>query len=661
MSLPMARTPAMAPASTRASTASRHDALLLSLPVALLMCLQAGLFIWAADRGIDFTDESYYLLNYLHWRELSATVTFFGAYFEVPFRLFGQHVAAMRIFGMVMLMAAGGFFAWRVLAFAASCGRAGRGGGIGGDDAALGRGALHPAPGVVVGMLSACFYYSYVTTLRAPSYNLLVLFCMLVATGLMLALAEGRGTRTQRCATALGYGLLLGACALGKAPSAAAMVFCHGVFFVVFNRRRGTVELAAMVIAGVALNLMWLQVLRPGWVQVLRDGVTLTTTLDGRYSSIPFANLRDAALRGAVRLLPLLALGALPFAFIVRRWGRTHRALLSGLVVALVTGIMLTIQLQGYGKSWWALLLFGTAMLAWAERACCTPAARNPAALGLSALLFALPVAYSIGTNGSLPAHTQMAAVFGVVAMMLPLQRLWVAGLIHRSALALALAVLCLPTLVSQWRSLTEPDFTYRLRTGLLGQRLPLVLGAAGDALRVDEVTRDNIAAFSHAMHAAGYVAGEPILDVTGDGPGLVYALGGRPVGTAWLIGGYAGSERVAMLVLNSVPAATLRQAWVVSADDNPRALPSWAAMLRERVGGPSHMLAGTMPYWAQYRWDGKSVEPLTLSLWRPTSTARLAVSPQTPCRRRAGVQCALRRHRQHAIPRHSQARPGRH
>ena len=635
MSLPMARTPAMAPASSSASTATRHDAWVLALPVALLLCLQAGLFIWTASRGIDFTDESYYLLNYLHWRELTATVTFFGAYFEAPFRLFGQHVAAMRIFGMVLLMAAGGFFAWRVLAFAASRDRTGSGDVSSGDDAERGRGTLQPAPGVVVGMLSACFYYSYVTTLRAPSYNLLVLFCMLVATGLMLTLAEGRGTRTQRCATALGYGMLLGACALGKAPSAAAMVLCHGVFFAVFNRQRGTTELAAMVIAGVALNLMLLQALRPGWLQVLRDGVTLTTALDGRYSSIPFATLRDAALRGAVHLLPMLALSALLFALVIRRWGRTHRALLSGLVVALVTGIMLTIQLQGYGKSWWALLLFGTALLAWTERACrapkAAPAACVPAVLGMSALLFALPVAYSIGTNGSLPAHTQMAAVFGVVAIMLPLQRLWAVGLIHRSALALALVVLCLPTLVSQWRSLSEPDFTYRLRTGLLGQRLPLVLGAAGDALLVDEVTRDNIAAISHAMHAAGYVAGEPILDVTGDGPGLVYALGGRPVGTAWLIGGYTGSERVALLVLNSVSVATLRQVWVISADDNPRALQSWAVMLRQRIGGPSHMLVGTVPYWAQYRWDGKPVEPLALSLWRPTSPAHLAASLGTP------------------------------
>ena len=43
-----------------------------------------------APRGFDFTDESYYLLNYLYWRDLTATVSFFGAYFELPFRMLGK-------------------------------------------------------------------------------------------------------------------------------------------------------------------------------------------------------------------------------------------------------------------------------------------------------------------------------------------------------------------------------------------------------------------------------------------------------------------------------------------------------------------------------------------------------------------------------------------
>lgn len=606
----MSRSMTGAPRASRVAVSpSRSDGLLLALPVLALLCLQAGLFVWMAPRGVDFTDESYYLLSYLHWREFTATVTFFGVYFDAPFRLFGQHVAAIRIFGMAMLLSAGGFFAWRAMAFAGDR-----------DDS-----GPRQWPFVAGGMVASLFYYSYVTTLRAPSYNLLVLFCMLVATGLLLTLVEGRGSRRQLWAAAFGYGLVLGACALGKATSAAAMVLCHVAFYAAFNRQRHRLELAGLALVGMALNFALLEWMRPGWFQVLRDGVTLTTTLDGRYASIPFATLWDAVLRGALRLLPALAFAALVFGLVVRRWGRANRGVLSALVVLLVAGIMLTIQLQGYGKSWWALLLFGTVLLWLAERLCrerALPARAAVPTFGLTILLFALPVAYSIGTNGSLPAHTQMAAVFPVVAMMLPMRRLWALGLIHRSALVAALATLCLPTLVSQLRSLDDPAFTYRLRAGLLAQHLPVALGAAGDTLQVDAVTRANIERLASAMREAGYRAGDPILDVTGDGPGLVYALGGRPVGVAWLIGGYAGSERVAALVLNSVPVATLRRAWVLSAEENPRALRSWAPLLRERTGEASHALAGSVSYQAQYRWDGLPPLPLTLSLWRPTNRA---------------------------------------
>ena len=596
---------------------SGEDGLLPALPVLALLCLQAGLFVWMATRGIDFTDESYYLLSYLHWREFTATATFFGAYFEWPFRLLGQRVGVIRIFGMTMLVCAGGFFTWRVMVF-------------GGDRDGC---RPHPLPFVIVGMVSALHYYSYVKTLRAPSYNLLVLFCLLVATGLLLTLVEGRGSRQRHCATALVYGLVVGACTLAKATSAVAMVLCHAVFFAAFSRQRRTLELVALALAGAAINFVLLQLMHPGWFQVLRNGVTLITALDNRYTSIQLAPLGEAILRGGVRLLPALVITALVFAVVARRWGVAQRNVLSWLVMLLVAGIMLTIQIQGYGKFWWALLVFGTALLWLAKRRHDTfapPAREVPATLGLSILLFALPIAYSIGTNASLPGHTQMAAVFGMIGIMLPLRRLRGLALIHRSALAGALTLLCLPTLVSQLRSLTDPEFTYRLRVGLMDQRLPVVLGVAGDSLLVDTVTRESIDTLARGMRDAGYTAGEPILDVTGDGPGLVYALGGRPVGVAWLIGGYAGSDRVAALVLNSVPVATLRQAWVVSADDNPRALRSWEPLLRERAGGTSHRLAVSVPYVAQYR-DGLPVAPVALSLWKPTNPVRSMALEKMP------------------------------
>ncbi len=587
---------------------------LVGAPVLALLCAQIGLFVWTAGYGLDFTDESYYLLNYQHWRTLTATSTFFGAYFEWPFRALGGDVGSIRVFGLVLLVAAGGFFTWRVCRF--------------------GRDAAEPIPWryVIAGMAGSLYYYSYVTTLRAPSYNLLVLFCILVASGLLLVLTEGGSSRERLAWVSFGYGLLVGACALTKATSAVAMVVCHLAFLLIFGPMKRLPEWVAFAAAGVGVNLLALHLAQPRWFDVLREGVLLTTTLDARYTTIPFGTLWEAALRGATRLLPSLFIGALAFAIVVRRWGRVHQWVLSLLVVVLVAGIFWTIQFQVYGKSWWALIAFGTALLWMAERLCrVEPLPRwgdVRGVAGLSLLLFVLPICYSVGTNGSLPAHTQMAAVFAIVALMLPLRRLHTLGLIHESALSGALALSCMPMLVSQWHSLDDPAFTYRLRSGLLGQQHPLALGTQGRVLKLDATTREGVVLLTQRMAAAGYRSGDAIFDATGDGPGLVYALGGRPLGVAWLIGGYPGSARMASRVFDALAPDELRRAWVLTAEGNPRALHGFQELLLQRTSGPGYELVGSVDLLPQYRWDGLPPTPVSVSLWRPSAPVSRPAEP---------------------------------
>lgn len=573
-------------------------------PVALLLVLQVGLFVATAWRGLDLTDESYYLLSYQHWRGLIATVTFFGAYFDGPFRLLGADVGAMRVLGMALLVVAGGFFTRQALAF--------------------GRDAAEPVPWpyTAAGMAGAMFYYSYVTTLRAPSYNLLVLFCMLVSSGLLFVLADGRGARWRLGCTAFAYGLLIGACGLTKATSALATVLCHLVFLSCFARVRRLPEWAWLAALGVGVNLLALHLAQPHWLDALLTGVQLTAAMDSHPAAVPFETLRRAVVRGAVRLLPALVLAVLVFWFAAKRWGRTHRSVLSSLVVLTVAGIMLTIQQQGYGKSWWVLLVFGTALLWLAERLCRDspmPRWRDVRGVtGVSVLLFVLPICYSVGTNGSLPAHTQMAAVFAIVALMLPLRRLHALGLVHGGAVMAVLSLLCVPMLVSELRALDDPVFTYRLRTGLLDQRFGLELGDRRRTLHLDAITRDSLHRLQLRMRELGYQPGQPVLDATGDGPGLVYALGGRPLGVAWIIGGYPGSERAAARVLDAVAPAELRRAWVLVADDSPRALRTLPQMVAQRTGGPGPQPVASLRVVAQYRWDGLPPEPVELTVWRP-------------------------------------------
>ena len=282
----------------------------------------------------------------------------------------------------------------------------------------------------------------------------------------------------------------------------------------------------------------------------------------------------------------------------------------------------------------WVLMAFCTALLWLTERLCrdsLLPKWRDVRGVAaLSALLFVLPVCYSVGTNGSLPAHTQMAAVFAVVALMLPLRRLHALGLIHGGAVMVVLPLLGSPMLVSQVRSLDDPTFTYRLRTGLLDQQYGLELGAQRRTLSLDASTHDSIARLRQAMRDLGYQPGQPILDATGDGPGLVYALAGQPLGVAWMIGGYPGSDRVAAQILNRLSVTDLRRAWILSADDNPRALHALPQKVQDRIGGPGPQPVARVRNLAQYRWDGLPPEPVALTLWQPAAADAVAPDPAT-------------------------------
>lgn len=67
----------------------------------------------------------------------------------------------------------------------------------------------------------------------------------------------------------------------------------------------------------------------------------------------------------------------------------------------------------------------------------------------------------------------------------------------------------------------------------------------------------------------AGFQAGTPMIDMTGEGPGTLYALQAKAIGYPWLIGGYAGSNNMVEFALSQVPCADIAAAWLLIDSDN--------------------------------------------------------------------------------------------
>ena len=107
-------------------------------------------------------------------------------------------------------------------------------------------------------------------------------------------------------------------------------------------------------------------------------------------------------------------------------------------------------------------------------------------------------------------------------------------------------------------------DFTGTLR-----------FAGSGGELRVSAETANYIGQLESLANGAGFRIGDPIIDLTGENPGALYALGARAVGAAWLIGGYRGSNDWTLAVLSRVPCDELVRAWILTEPDGRRHLSS--------------------------------------------------------------------------------------
>lgn len=589
----------------------------LALPALLMLLVQIALYLWMAPRGFEFTDESYYLHNFLYWREFTGTVTFFGAYFEWPFRLSGASIAAMRILSLLLVLASTALLVRQVMRF--SWGAPGA--------TAGGRQAFWT---MVAPMAASMLFFGFLSTLRAPSYNLLCLVTMALMSSAMLSVlarrAAGRGTGPM----AFLYGLALGACFLSKATTAVSVTLLHFAFFLALNRDwawRWLAKVVVLVTAGFLLNFLVLTLSYPGWLDMLQEGIAITRVRDGSYSMWMVLNgLRWSLQKQLPTAAPWLLGGAVLLFLARRKIAQASPLMRSFLVVALVAAISFSHVYEPWSRLW----LIVTACVA-ASLWCIERLARQGAPAAYDArreravmvLLLASPLAFSFGTNMPLLAHSAIASLFASTAICLRLYRLGAARAMTGPALAIALALLCLPALLTQWLAWTDVQHTYRQVAPLALQDTPQVLGTKGSVVRVDPGTGRSLLALQQMARDAGMPAGQDMLDLTGDSPGVIYALGARPLGSPWMLGGYPGSSAAIERILQKVDTRRVRVAWLLTSPDKSRRARDWPVILERRIGPGSHRLAASVEVVNPVAATPGEPATVHLQLWKPAEDGR--------------------------------------
>ena len=245
----------------------------------------------------------------------------------------------------------------------------------------------------------------------------------------------------------------------------------------------------------------------------------------------------------------------------------------------------------------------------------------RPRILLVGAAILVVPFAYSFGTNNalmfSLLFHMGGAAIFPSVLAIAQIRAMWVERAIPTWVFAVSLVLMtALPAefLVRQW---IDGNYTYRLGAPLATQTAQLPRNAGEIDLRVAPSLARSVDAYLRLVRDSGFVAGQPMIDFTGQAPGLVALSGGVPLGAIWMIGGPPfDGNLTARISLGAVDPAALRRAWLLTSRDSFASITSWAEIMQSRIGALTHEEAGrvTIPDPTSY----DKTKTMEVTLWRP-------------------------------------------
>lgn len=177
----------------------------------------------------------------------------------------------------------------------------------------------------------------------------------------------------------------------------------------------------------------------------------------------------------------------------------------------------------------------------------------------LAALLLATPHFYAFGSNGNYWSNGSLSAFFWVLACTVSLSPITAhqktpALLTSITTLALLITAICMNnTINTPYR---QPD-SLRKNTSVIS-----ILGK--DKTLVSDTSYVYLASIREQAEHAGFTKGTYALDLTGRSPGTLLALGAQSLGQPWMVGGYPGSNTLALTTLNNESCEALSSAWVL-------------------------------------------------------------------------------------------------
>lgn len=515
--------------------------------------------LWFSNFGLDFTDESFYLVWMSNPFNYSVSATQFGFIYHPLYELLGGNIAALRQANILITFG----LAWVLCNLILKT--------VFETQTLETRRCL-----VISAALATTSLVFLATWLPTPSYNSLTLQALLIA-GSGLLLAEKKTSRTS-----IAGWLLIGVGGwltfMAKPSTAAALGLCAGMYLLLAGKL--SVRLLVISIAA-AVGLLVLSALAidgsiPGFIDRLKDGVEVARTLGGGHTLAQLLRVDDFQLGEKGRTL--LIVGTVVCASASYFSQSKTRPLVFGAALLSISFVLFELAIVGgfiqkplNADPFQGLLIVAIPFagilvgLLLSRLQLLISLTRTQWSLTLIFLTF--PYIYAFGTNNNYWTAGANAGIFWVLAGVVLMGP--VASIVSLSVLLLPLGLAAQMVTVALIHTAIESP--YRQPGPLRTNDYKLEIGKPGSTLALSKGFGRYFAEAIDAANQAGFKKGTPMIDLTGQSPGILYAIGASNIGQAWLIGGYPGSNAVAAAMLKKVSCEQLSRAWLLAEPEGPR------------------------------------------------------------------------------------------
>lgn len=532
--------------------------------------------------GIDFTDEGFYLNWISNPFIYDGSTTQFGFVYHPLYALLGGDIAALRRANVLLTF----FLAWGLVyalfkSFELRF-----------EDSRI---AL---PVAAAGLATSAFviFDFWVIT---PSYNSLALQALLLASiGLLAA-----GKKSTVASVSGWIMLATGGWLAFMAKPSTALALAIGAFVYLLFSRKFTIRLALLATV-VAAFLLFLSALlidgsAGGFEQRLRLGIEFNQLLGGGHSLMQILRVDDFQLgENAKRTMVLVGIASFLAAGSLIAGNRIGLVVsvfvsLAGFiyVATLVGGGILQVENLGQFQELLILGVVGATILSGLALGR-VQGIRNITSKqwAIIALFFVMPHIYAFGSNNNYWQVGSWAGIFwllgGVgVLVLMGRNRLNFTFLLP---LALVVQAVVMMLLMTGW------ERPYRQPGPLSANQTVSKVGGAPSKLVLSADYAAYIESATTAAKLAGFEPGMPVIDLSGQSPGILYVMGAESIGQAWIIGGYSGSLDRAAAALRRVDCEKISSAWVLFEPDGPRSISADLLSLQGISFPEDYRLAGS-------------------------------------------------------------------